>query len=308
MTATAIDACPGCNATARDAFAFTGVPLWRCSSCGLVHARDYLPPDELYVDGYLSGGTGSFGVDLTHPSFQQFLVRVNRRRMRFLGRVTRPPGLLLDVGCGSGELLLQARATGWDTVGVDLVPDAVKAAVGHGLDVRESLLQDSGLPERSFDVVCATHVLEHQVDAVAFVRMLSRWVRPGGHLFLEVPNWHSMNRRGLGPGWPSLRPQEHLSHFEPRTLASTLRTAEVDVVRLRSVTYLDEGQTLDDALADLGLVHRRRWFAPLARGDHRREGGAARPGPALFTGLRGLAASFDRAGVGATLVAISRVY
>ena len=43
------------------------------------------------------------------------------------------------------------------------------AIADYGIDVRQSLLEDSGLPERSFDVVSATHVLEHMHEGGEFL-------------------------------------------------------------------------------------------------------------------------------------------
>ena len=45
---------------------------------------------------------------------------------------------------------------------------------------RPTTLEESGFPERSYDVVSAFHVLEHMTDGAAFLRLLARWARPGG--------------------------------------------------------------------------------------------------------------------------------
>ncbi len=144
-------------------------------------------------------------------------------------------------------------------MGVDLVSDAVQIAVErYGLDVRCSMLEESGLPERSFDVVAACHVLEHQQDGAHFLSTLGRWVKPGGHVFIEIPNWSSFDRMGNRDKWFGLRPLEHLGHYSPRTLARTMERIGFEPIAVQTPSYQFRGQSLDQALHDFGL----EWLAP----------------------------------------------
>ena len=112
-------------------------------------------------------------------------------------------------------------------------------------------LEESGLPERSYDVVSAFHVLEHIPDSRAFLRTMARWARPGGFVAIEVPNFASVQRRRLREGWSGLRPHEHLVHFTPATLRRTFRAAGIEPVLVRSPAYVGPPQSLDQALWDL---------------------------------------------------------
>src|SRR5207302_1496715 len=160
-------------------------------------------------------------------------------------------GRLLDVGCGTGEVLLAARARGWTAQGVEPERTGAEVARARGVDVRVSPLEQSGLPERSFDVVSAFHVLEHMPDSRAFLGTLARWARSGGFVTIEVPNWRSVQRRRLGADWPGLRPGEHLAHFTPETLRRALKEAGIEPVLTRSPVYLGPPQGLGHALDDL---------------------------------------------------------
>jgi len=44
---------------------------------------------------------------------------------------TRPPGVFVDFGCGSGSLLAPARDLGWETVGVEFEVDVVRQAAAR---------------------------------------------------------------------------------------------------------------------------------------------------------------------------------
>lgn len=255
MKATELTACPGCHSAAFTLVTLGSHQLKKCSNCHLVYAPAYVDPEEIYVEGYFSGEVGNFGLDTRHPEFDEFLDYVAVRRMDILEKAVPHPGRILDVGCGPGHTLAEAKRRGWDAVGVDLVADAVAIAVDrYGLDVRHSLLETSGLPERSFDVVAATHVLEHQQDGAEFLTSIARWVKPGGHLFIEVPNWSSADRWGNKDKWYGLRPLEHLGHYGPRTLAGTMKRIGFTPVAVVSPSYqFPPRQSFEQALHDLGL-------------------------------------------------------
>lgn len=308
MKTYAVDRCPGCQSSAATSLQVGSTQLERCTTCGLVYSPAYADPEEVYVDGYFDGSVGDFGLDTRDPGFREFLFSVARRRLRMLERVTGRRGRILDVGCGCGELLVVARERGWDGTGVDLVPDAVAVATTEfGLDVREALLEDSGLPERSFDAVSATHVLEHQHDGLQFLREISRWSKPGGHVFIEVPNWRSFDRRHSGDRWLGLRPLEHVAHYSPRTLAETMSRAGLEPVKIRTPSYQYREQTLDQALRDLGLEHHAHRLRRLSRPIERHGRTVHLPRGALRPVLRGAEMIYDRARVGSVVIGIGRV-
>ncbi len=306
-----LDWCPACGASGGLTFEIGGGHfLKRCPACGTVSALDYADPAEVYVDGYMFGEAGDFGLDVRHPLFQRYLIRVAQRRM---GMIEAATGLrraaLLDVGSGTGEVLLAARARGWRGQGVEPEKTAAEMARSRGLDVSISQLEESGLPAGSFDVVSAFHVLEHMADSRAFLASMARWARPGGHVAVEVPNWASVQRRRLREQWTGLRPREHLAHFTPKTLRGAFEAAGIELVALRSPAYVGPPQDLAQALWDLARPYGRfrRLVLPLTRAgqiDGRPTRYPTRAGWAL---LRLVESVHDRAGVGTVVVGVGRV-
>ena len=97
-----------------------------------------------------------------------------------------PPDVrLLDVGCGDAWLGEHFA----NYTGVDVSPEAVKAACASG---REVLLveAESALPfdDASYDGVVLKDVLEHVADPVALVREVHRVLRSGGTVFASSPD------------------------------------------------------------------------------------------------------------------------
>lgn len=304
-----LSTCPSCGG--RDATEVDmglGAPLRKCTACGMVYASEFGEPEDIYVDGYLKGET-DFGLDALHPIMQSYLRHCGDRRMAAIERATGGTGRMLDVGCGTGEVLAAAQRRGWDVTGVEPVKASADIAAGRGLHVRCALLEDSGLPEQSYDVVSAFHVLEHMTEGVEFLRLIARWAAPGGHVVIEVPNWRSVHRLRKGASWPNLRPLEHISHYAPTTLAATMERAGLEPRAVRTATYLwPEGQTLEHALSDLGQSTWRRWLrGPLVRlGEH---DGKPSPVPtrAGWAVLQLANRAYDAARVGQVILAVARV-
>lgn len=305
-----LPACPACGASEFRTFDLgSGNLLRRCTTCHTVSAARYADPADIYRSGYMFGEVEGFGLDVRADAFQDYLHRVAERRIAMIERAS---GLgaasLLDVGSGTGEVLLAAQRRGWRVQGVEPERSGAEMALARGVPVIVAHLEESGLPEGSFDVVSAFHVLEHVPDSRAFLRLLARWVRPGGFVVVEVPNWRSVQRRRLHEQWPGLRPLEHLVHFTPQTLARTFRASAIEPVLVRSPAYLGPPQSLDDALNDLVRHGRfRRLVEPLSplrgmNGDARRY--PNRVGWAL---LRATEAVYDRAGVGAVVFCVGAV-
>lgn len=299
--------CPGCGGTGSTTVDLGGEhQLRQCTSCELVYAREYGDPDEIYVEGYLTGDT-EFGLDLFHPWFQRFLTFAAGKRLDVIERARPGRGRFLDVGCGSGEVLLVARERGWEVAGAEPVEQSAEIARDRGLDVRTALLQDSGLETGAWDVVSAFHVLEHITDGQAFLRLLATYAKPGGLVVVEMPNWSSYDRMRKGAAWPGVRPLEHVAHYGPATLRRAMERAGLEPVTVRTMGFLWEHQTLGEQLNDLG---RLGWIHRLHRLSTQRERDGEMveaPGRVLSRALLGLQSLYDRGGRGQVVLGIARV-
>ncbi len=295
-------ACPACRAPDARSFAFApGVELRRCIACMCVFAPAYADPDAVFVEGYLSGGAGDFGIDVSAPRFQDFLREVGDRRERIVRGVLGATGSLLDVGCGSGEFTARAAAAGWRVVGVDPIADAAQVARDRGLDVRTGTLATTGVGG-GWDVVCAFHVLEHMPDSPAFLAELASHARPGGLVAVECPNWDSAIRRRYGAQWPHLRPLEHLVHFTPATLAVAMRAAGLEPVSVTTPLYLYSHAQPGELAAEVAHPERTALLERLGRGA------ATEPaGLVARAAARAVAAVHERRGRGSGVLGLARV-
>ncbi|HLA38980.1 MAG TPA: methionine biosynthesis protein MetW [Candidatus Glassbacteria bacterium] len=120
-------------------------------------------------------------------------------------RIITPGSRVLDLGCGSGELLERLiRNRNVQGQGIELDPEKVYECVGRGVSVFQSDLDDGlpGLPDNSFDFVILEETLQtvHHTDKV-----LAEMLRIGRMGIVSFPNfahWHIRLELGLGGKMP----------------------------------------------------------------------------------------------------------
>lgn len=135
-----------------------------------------------------------------------------------------PDGLLLEVGSATGEFVWTASRRGYEAVGVEPSVWAAEQAQQLGAEVFTGTLQEWQQEYVGFtvDVAALFHVLEHMSAPGALLAQLADVVRPGGWLFLEVPNWHARRASAGDPNWFGWDLDEHALHFSGRAIAELL--------------------------------------------------------------------------------------
>ena len=153
-----------------------------------------------------------------------------------------PHGRLLEVGCGSGRMLKSMQDKGWDVVGVDPDPIAIKNAKSMGLIVYQGILADQKFEDDSFDAIALSHVIEHVPNPLDLLKECERILKPGGHLVLITPNNDSLCHQLYKIHWNSLDPPRHLYVFNLVTLKLLSRKAGFQNAKLET-TIRDANNT-----------------------------------------------------------------
>jgi SAM-dependent methyltransferase len=240
---------------------------WLRCSCGLIFKR------RLAGDAAESvvGGEGSFGED----GYGRRYGRRYRHRVKKAGRQLRdacqflagnaagPERSLLDVGCSLGYTLEAARELGIAAIGVDVSQTAVDACRRLGFEADVAGLEALPYPDERFSIVVMKHVLEHTSLPLDALREARRVLKPGGVLFVSVPN-AEYGKAARNPAASRFyRPDahggvEHQYYYSPATLARMLEKAGFGVVHTHPL-LIHGNLPVTSRLADM-VAFPARWL------------------------------------------------
>jgi SAM-dependent methyltransferase len=208
----------------------------QCAACGLASTEPRLEgeaiaryyPSDYYTNTDAAPPPPPTGINKLIGDLRRGLLE---RFGPFRDLYAAPPGRLLDVGCGQGELAAEFIARGWTAAGIEPSAAAARAASRAGVEMHVGTLSDAPFAPGSFDAVTFNHSLEHVPDPLGDLRAAARLVRPGGIVAVSVPNFGGWERRVFGTRWFQLDLPRHLNHFDRRSLPALAERAGLTVRR-----------------------------------------------------------------------------
>jgi SAM-dependent methyltransferase len=217
-----------------------GVPgsfsVSRCECCGLgVTLPTALGAEQLaafYPRTYGAFGLPTGVLGLCSAAIRRLQSWQALRTAPLESLVRMPPGRLLDVGCGRGDLGSWFIARGWRAVGVEPSPEASALARSRGLEAHPGTLPEVQLAPGSFDAVVFRQSLEHVSDPLSDLRRAYGALRDGGLLAVSVPNFGCWQRRRFGGHWFHLDLPRHRFHFDAGALEGALTRAGFEDVQI----------------------------------------------------------------------------
>jgi SAM-dependent methyltransferase len=210
----------------------------RCATCGLFYTnprRSLEETAELYSEQYFSSDDpSSLGYE-DYSAHADGLKRISQDNLDIIETYVRPPSLIVDVGCAFGYFLEVASSRGWQTQGVEISAYAAEAARKrvNGI-VHAGTLASAGIEASTIDAVTMWDALEHSLDPTATLAEARRILRPGGHLFMTLPNAGSFPARIMGSHWYGFKSAaEHNYFFSPHTIGRMLEKTGLSLVEIR---------------------------------------------------------------------------
>lgn len=224
-----------------------GVPgawdILRCARCGFEQTDPIPSPAELkrlYEAHYNFADLKRDAAKTYEARRERFLASPLYRLLlkvdgdiSFHGETGR--GRLLDVGCNEGRGLTLYRRNGFEAEGLELNSNAAATARARGFTVHEVDIADF-VPARPYDVVVVSNVLEHATDPRAMLRAIHRVLKPGGQVWISLPNSRSWLRVLFGRAWINWHVPFHISHFSAERLKAALHDCGFTPVAERQVT------------------------------------------------------------------------
>mgnify|MGYP003651650558 CR=1 FL=1 len=232
-------------------------PTGFCGECGNVQQAEYYDNDTL-INFYSNYYRKIYGN--TPPSELYYSQRDGKGNdiCSFVSSVCEPKRIL-EVGCGAGGILAAFRDNGCDVLGLDFDDDYLNIAKRHGLQVVNGSLDKLNNDEK-FDLIILSHVLEHIIEPVQFLKTLSKHLAGDGIIYIEVPSLNHVCDGGYKFDLLRYWQNAHTVHFTTMTLA--LLCKRVGLKNVKQTNFIhscwkkaDDGQVLSQEEKDISVAN-----------------------------------------------------
>jgi len=190
----------------------------RCQRCGLVYVNPRLAQTPAIA---------AYSPEEEDVYFQRTRSERRANNVRLLQQIEEMlsgPGRVLDIGCGDGLLLDQARRRGWECWGLEVsgrLVDRMRADVGLR-DIFHGTIHSAAYRSAHFDAVLLVNVIEHLRNPAEVLDEVARVTRRGGVVAVHTPNAASLGARLRGANWRHYEPYVHFYYFNADTLRRML--------------------------------------------------------------------------------------
>lgn len=185
-----------------------------CDNCGFAYA-DVKASQEIYNAYYACNNMYS-----ADAALKEKIVNVTaERRGDFFERYISKKAKILDIGCGSGALLIALKDRGFcNLFGMDPSQESINIVREHGINAKVGNVFDEASEElaQTFDIVCFTAVLEHVYELNECIEHLRNYLAKDSRIYLSVPSVEEFGKK--------YRPlahyfnHEHINYFSPVSL------------------------------------------------------------------------------------------
>jgi hypothetical protein len=229
-----------------------------CLNCGFTFAGER-PDEDFLMAYYRDAHIGHRGGEVHFDA---------QTRADTVARHAPAGGQIVEVGANDGAFTNILKDRGFDAFGFDPVEADEAKDVAKGFAGQDG----ASRPAASADAVVAYYVLEHVIAPRDWLAELASYLKPGGILIVEVPNFTTHPEDSLN--------MEHLLHFTPSSLqrmlaacgfelietpAATMSYGQAAVARLTGQADLPEASP--DAVAEAKAAYGRAAQARKARAD-----------------------------------------
>jgi SAM-dependent methyltransferase len=209
-----------------------GYTLVRCRGCQFVTVHP-LPAVDAVEAHYNDTRTGEEKQRQRRRLIGEFLARPNNPKRDFfasvLSKVSAVVGApiidILEIGSGFGYFVEYANSIGHRATGTEVTREYAEMG-SEGLNGRIVHVEGGRYTDHfrpaSFDLIYMEAVFEHVLDPDGMLSQVRRLLRPGGVVFLAVPNMDSLSARLQGKYWAWGAPPDHLYFYNPANLSLLL--------------------------------------------------------------------------------------
>ena len=200
--------------------------ILKCLNCGLVFSSPILPEatlKRLYKESKVTYGEQISDLTKTYGIYLKELEKHEVKKGRFL-----------EIGCGNGFLLTEAKKQGYREVyGVEPSREAIKKTPKKiRKNIKSNLFKNGLFPKNFFDVICFFQTFDHVSDPNKFLKSCLETLKPGGFVLAFNHNSSSFQALVLGEKSPIID-IEHTYLYNPKTMRIIFERNNFQVVSLR---------------------------------------------------------------------------
>ena len=129
---------------------------------------------------------------------------------------------LLDIGCGMGYFLEEAKKRGWDVFGTEFTDAAIKICKQKDISMKKGVFNPKNYKIKAFDIITSFEVIEHINNPLFEVANYYEVLRKNGMLYITTPNFNSLLRYRMQENYNVITYPEHLSYYTPKTINNLL--------------------------------------------------------------------------------------
>lgn len=207
------------NKTVEKLFSVRGRNIVRCQKCGLVRtdAEGFEQYDDYHRD------------EKEYIQDEEIFRNIFQKRYNNIIKFKKTPGKILDIGASTGTLLSIFQKKGWEVWGVE-PSNSADYAKKRDIKMIKSVFEKAKLPNNYFDIVVMNHTFEHVSDPVSVLGKIKKVLKKGGAVYIDVPNFGSLDSSVKGSRWGYLMPEEHTFHYTPESLVKIFDDVGLEVV------------------------------------------------------------------------------
>jgi 2-polyprenyl-3-methyl-5-hydroxy-6-metoxy-1,4-benzoquinol methylase len=148
-------------------------------------------------------------------------------------------GRVCSIGLDPLGMLSTVADFGHEVVSVERTAIERDATQAQGIQVLSGTAEQlpPSLEPESFDIVAMIHSLSRTRNPWMAVTNAAALLKPGGHLWIDVPNFRSAAFDILGPAWFHADPGRHLHFFSAQSLAAVIRSTGMEVLQEHHFGY-----------------------------------------------------------------------
>jgi len=235
--------CPICN-SAKIPFlkGFEKLYLVKCKICKFIFDKR-IPSESELIEHYKVYAYSQLKPlsELTRLSYNKLLDEFEAYRQF---------GNILDIGCGQGDFLVEAKKRNWKVYGTEYSDAAVKLCKERDISMHQGELNQESFNGIDFDVITSFEVIEHINNPNEFMSEANYKLRKDGLFYCTTPNFNSILRSFEKSKFKMICYPEHISFYTKKSIkhlgknynlhSIKPQTTGIDIGRLKNVFKKDK--------------------------------------------------------------------